>query len=287
MKPPAFEYLRPSSLSEAAVMLEQAGDGAQILAGGQSLVPTLSLRLSSPSLLIDINRVVDSAPLERREGMVRLGSRIRHVDVERSTLIREHVPLLALAMPHVAHPAIRNRGTPCGSVALADPAAEIPACALALNAEILLQSSTGRRTVPAGEYFIGLYETARLPTEIVVELRFPEARIGDRFGFVELARRHGDFAIVGIAAAVQVECDQVRNLRLVIFGCEPKPRVSAAAHAMTQGLEVRKLPIEEVAAAVAAELDPMENSQGDAAAKRQQTYAMAKRVMWQLNGRAA
>ena len=287
MKPPAFEYLRPSSLSEAAVMLEQAGDGGQILAGGQSLVPTLSLRLSSPSLLIDINRVVDSAPLERREGMVRLGSRIRHVDVERSTLIREHVPLLALAMPHVAHPAIRNRGTPCGSVALADPAAEIPACALALNAEILLQSSTGRRTVPAGEYFIGLYETARLPTEIVVELRFPEARIGDRFGFVELARRHGDFAIVGIAAAVQVECDQVRNLRLVIFGCEPKPRVSAAAHAMTQGLEVRKLPIEEVAAAVAAELDPMENAQGDAAAKRRQTYAMAKRVMAQLNGCAA
>jgi aerobic carbon-monoxide dehydrogenase medium subunit len=287
MKPSAFEYLRPSSLSEAAVMLEQAGEGAQILAGGQSLVPTLSLRLSSPSLLIDINRVVDSAPLERCDGIVRCGSRVRHVEVERSTLIREHVPLLALAMPHVAHPAIRNRGTPCGSVALADPAAEIPACALALNADIVLQNSTGRRTVPAAEYFIGLYETARLPTEVVVELRFPEARISDRFGFVELARRRGDFAIVGIAAAAQVECDEVRNLRLVIFGCEPKPRVSAAAHAMTQGLELRKLPIEEIAAAVAEELDPMENSQGDASAKRQQAYAMAKRVMAQLKRRAA
>jgi carbon-monoxide dehydrogenase medium subunit len=287
MKPSAFEYLRPSSLNEAAVMLEQAGEGAQILAGGQSLVPTLSLRLSSPSLLIDINRVVDSAPLERCDGFVRCGSRVRHVDVERSMLIREHVPLLALAMPHVAHPAIRNRGTPCGSVALADPAAEIPACALALDADIVLQNSTGRRTVPAGDYFIGLYETARLPAEVVVELRFPEARIDDRFGFAELARRRGDFAIVGIAAAAQVRCDEVRNLRLVIFGCEPKPRVSAAAHAMTQGLEFRKLPIEEIAAAVAEELDPMENSQGDAAAKRQQAYAMAKRVMTQLNGRAA
>jgi carbon-monoxide dehydrogenase medium subunit len=287
MKPSAFEYLRPSSLSEAAAMLEQAGDGAQILAGGQSLLPTLSLRLSSPSLLIDINRVVDSAPLERCDGIVRCGSRIRHVDVERSTLIREHVPLLALAMPHVAHPAIRNRGTPCGSIALADPAAEIPACALALDADIVLQSSTGRRTVSAEEYFIGLYETARLPTEVVVELRFPEARIGDRFGFVELARRRGDFAIVGIAAAAQVEGNQVRNLRLVIFGCEPKPRVSAAAHAMTQGLEFRELPIDEIAAAVAAELDPMENSQGDATAKRQQAHAMAKRVMAQLNGSAA
>jgi len=287
MKPPAFEYLRPNSLIEAAGMLEQAGEGAQILAGGQSLVPTLSLRLSFPSLLIDINRVVDSAPLERCDGIVRCGSRIRHVDVERSTLIREYVPLLALAMPHVAHPAIRNRGTPCGSVALADPAAEIPACALALNADIVLQNSKGRRTVPAGEYFIGLYETARLPNEVVVELRFPEARIGDRFGFVELARRRGDFAIVGIAAAAQVECDEIRNLRLVIFGCEPKPRVSAAAHAMTQGLEFRKLPIEEIAAAVAEELDPMENLQGDATAKRQQAYAMAKRVMSQLNRRAA
>jgi carbon-monoxide dehydrogenase medium subunit len=267
-------------------MLEQAGDGAQILAGGQSLLPTLSLRLSSPSLLIDINRVVDSAPLERRDGFVRCGSRVRHVDVERSTLIREHVPLLALAMPHVAHPAIRNRGTPCGSVALADPAAEIPACALALNADIVLQNSTRRRTVPAEEYFIGLYDTARLPAEVVVELRFPAAGIGDRFGFVELARRRGDFAIVGIAAAARIEGDQVRNLRLVIFGCEPKPRVSAAAHAMTQGLKVSELPIEEIAAALAAELDPMENSQGDAAAKRQQAYAMAKRVMAQLSGDA-
>jgi carbon-monoxide dehydrogenase medium subunit len=287
MKPSAFEYLRPSTLGEAAVMLEQAGDGAQILAGGQSLVPTLSLRLSSPSLLIDINRVVDSAPLERCDGIVRCGSRVRHVDVERSMLIREHVPLLALALPHVAHPAIRNRGTPCGSIALADPAAEIPACALALNADIVLQNATGRRRVPAEDYFIGLYETARLPTEVVVELRFPEARIGDRFGFVELARRRGDFAIVGIAAAARVEDDQICNLRLVIFGCEPKPRVSAAAHAMTQGLGFRELSIEEIAAAVAAELDPMENSQGDAAAKRQQTYAMTKRVMVQLRGRAA
>src|SRR5579859_1977165 len=250
MKPPAFEYLRPTSLSEAAVMLDQAGEGAQILAGGQSLVPTLSLRLSSPSLLIDINRVVDSSPLERRDGIVRCGSRIRHVDLERSTLIRDHVPLLALAMPHVAHPAIRNRGTPCGSIALADPAAEIPACALALNADIVLQSASGRRTVPAAEYFIGLYETARLPAEVVVELRFPEAGIGDRFGFVELARRRGDFAIIGIAAAAQVECGRVRDLRLVIFGCEPRPRVSAAARAMAQGLGFRELQIEEIAAAV-------------------------------------
>src|ERR1700732_5203631 len=164
MKPPAFEYLRPNSLIEAAGMLEEAGEGAQILAGGQSLLPTLSLRLSSPSLLIDINRVVDSTPLEHRDGVGRCGTRVRHVDLERSTMVKEHVPLLALAMPHVAHPAIRIRGTPCGSIALADPAAEIPACALALNAGIVLQNSAGRRSVPAEEYFVRLYETARLAT---------------------------------------------------------------------------------------------------------------------------
>ncbi len=155
MKPPAFEYLQPNSLIEAAGMLEEAGEGAQILAGGQSLLPTLSLRLSSPSLLIDINRVVDSTPLVHCDGVVRCGTRVRHVDLERSTMVKERVPLLALAMPHVAHPAIRNRGTPCGSIALADPAAEIPACALALNADIVLQNSGGRRTVPAEKYFIG------------------------------------------------------------------------------------------------------------------------------------
>ncbi len=285
MKPSAFEYLRPNSLIEAAAMLEEAGDGAQILAGGQSLVPTLSLRLSSPTLLIDINRVADSAPLEHCDGVVRCGARIRHVELERSTMVRQHAPLLALAMPHVAHPAIRNRGTPCGSIALADPAAEIPACALALNADIVLQNSGGRRTVPAEKYFIGLYETARLSTEVVVELRFPAARSSDRFGFAELSRRRGDFAIVGIAAAAQLEDNGIRSLRLVIFGCEPIPRVSAAARAMAQGRKIGELPIEEIADAVAAELDPMENAQGDAAAKRQQAYAMAKRVMAQLNER--
>ena len=287
MKPPAFEYLRPNSLIEAAGMLEEAGENAQILAGGQSLLPTLSLRLSSPSLLIDINRVVDSTPLEDRDGVVRCGTRVRHVDLERSTMVQQRVPLLALAMPHVAHPAIRNRGTPCGSIALADPAAEIPACALALNAEIVLQNSAGRRSVPAEEYFVGLYETARLATEVVVELRFPSARSCDRFGFVELARRRGDFAIVGMAAAAQLEGDAIRSLRLVIFGCEPKPRVSAAAGAMAQGRDFRELPIEQIAEAVAAELDPMENAQGDAAAKRQQAYAMVKRVMAQLTACAA
>jgi carbon-monoxide dehydrogenase medium subunit len=287
MKPSAFEYLRPNSLIEAAAMLEEAGDGAQILAGGQSLVPTLSLRLSSPTLLIDINRVADSAPLEHCDGVVRCGVRVRHVELERSTMVRQRAPLLALAMPHVAHPAIRNRGTPCGSIALADPAAEIPACALALNAGIVLQNSAGRRSVPAEEYFIGLYETARLATEVVVELRFPSARSCDRFGFVELARRRGDFAIVGMAAAAQLEGDAIRSLRLVIFGCEPKPRVSAAAGAMAQGRDFRELPIEQIAEAVAAELDPMENAQGDAAAKRQQSYAVAKRVLAQLTACAA
>jgi carbon-monoxide dehydrogenase medium subunit len=282
MKPAPFEYLRPRSLGEAAVMLEQGGEGAQILAGGQSLIPTLSLRLARPSVLIDINRVEDSAALAEQGGTLRCGARVRHVELEHSALTRRCAPLLAMAMPHVAHPAIRNRGTPCGSVALADPAAEIPACALALNAQIMLQSAKGTRSVLAENYFLRLYETARTPSEVVAELRFPVALAHERFGFIEFARRHGDFAIVGIAVAARLEGTSVASLRLVIFGCEPIPRVSAAAAKLAAGCDYRDLPVRQIAEAVASELDPMENAQGDAHSKRRQARALTARVLMHM-----
>jgi carbon-monoxide dehydrogenase medium subunit len=279
MKPAPFEYFRPRSLGEAAAMLEQGGEGAQILAGGQSLIPTLSLRLAHPSMLIDINRVEDSAPLTEQGGALRCGVRVRHVELEHSALTRRCAPLLAMAMPHVAHPAIRNRGTPCGSVALADPAAEIPACVLALDAQITLQSAKGVRSVRAEDYFLGLYETARAPSEVLTELRFPVALASERFGFIEFARRRGDFAIVGIAVAVRLEDTSIESFRLVIFGCEPIPRVSAAAAKLAAGREFRDLPVSQIADAVALELDPMENAQGDAHSKRQQARVLTARVL--------
>lgn len=282
MKMPSFRYLRPCSLVEAASLLEQYGDAAQILAGGQSLLPTLSLRLSHPSILIDINRVKDSAQLEECEGVLRCGALVRHAELERSALTRRRVPLLAMALPHVAHMAIRNRGTPCGSVALADPAAEIPACAVALEAEVVLQGVLESRVITAEDFFLGLYETARSPTEVVAELRFPVAGPTDRFGFIELARRRGDFAVVGIAARAYVHDGRVADMRCVIFGCEPKPRVSKAAAELARDAPVGTFPINAVADAMAVEADPMENAQGDAVTKRQQTRTLAARLLTRM-----
>lgn len=279
MKAPPFGYVRARTLAEAATMLAQCGEGAQILAGGQSLVPTLNLRLSRPGVLVDINRVSDAVPLREIDGMVEFGATVRHSDVERSALVQERVPLLAQAITHVGHPAVRNRGTPCGSVALADPAAEIPACALALGARIVLQGPDAVRTVMAADYFRGLYETVREPTEVVTKLQFPQATPHDRFGFVELARRHGDFAIVGIVVAARVDGGRIEQFRLVVFGCEPIVRVSAAAAALAVGRSWTGLPVREIAAEVARALDPMENAQGDANTKRRQARALAERVL--------
>jgi len=249
---------------------------------------TLSLRLSSPTLLIDINRVADSAPLEHCDGVVRCGARIRHVELERST-----IGPATRALAGVGHAACGPSRDPQSRHSLRQhcarrhPAAEIPACALALNADIVLQNSGGRRTVPAEKYFIGLYETARLSTEVVVELRFPAARSSDRFGFAELSRRRGDFAIVGIAAAAHLEDNCIRSLRpgdlwlrtdTAGVGRRPRhgarPRDWRAADRGDRRCGRRGTRSDE-------------NAQGDAAAKRQQAYAMAKRVMAQLNGRAA
>jgi len=279
VKPPPFGYVRPRSLTEAAALLQSHGDGAQILAGGQSLLPTLSLRLSQPTLLIDINAVEDATPLEERDGTLRCGARVRHVELERSELTHRRAPLLAMAMPQVAHVAIRNRGTPCGSVALADPAAEIPACVIALRGDVVLQGSKVSRIVAAEDFFLGLYETARGAAEVISELRFPIAEPDDRFGFAEFTRRLGDFAIVGIAAAAHLEDRHVVDLRFVVFGCEARPKLSAVARELANGCACDAVPIERIAKAVASEIDPMSNAQGDARSKRLQTRALSARVL--------
>src|SRR5262249_42369531 len=157
-------------LLEAAQLLKSSGEGAQILAGGQSLVPALNLRLSRPTTLVDINRAEDSVPLSEGDGVLRCGARVRHAELERSPLVQRLTPLLSLAVPYVGHAAIRNRGPPGGGGALADPAAEIPACAVALQAQIILQGPDGQRSVAAGEYFRGLYDTDRAPDELVAEI---------------------------------------------------------------------------------------------------------------------
>ena len=213
MKAPSFAYAKPRTLAEAFELIERPG--AKILAGGQSLIPSLNMRLSAPELLVDITGLAGLSNIEAKNGAVRIGALCTHAMVERSPEAREHLPLLAEAMPHIAHPAIRNRGTLGGSLALADPAAELPACAVALDAVLIIASRKGERRVRAVEFFKGLFETDLKQGEILVGAEFPKA---EKSAFVELTRRHGDYAIVGLAAVTKQ-----RERRISLFGFADRP----------------------------------------------------------------
>jgi carbon-monoxide dehydrogenase medium subunit len=199
LKASRFAYARPASIAEALALLEKHGDDARVLAGGQSLVPMLNFRLAAPKVLVDINRVAALAGIEVAKNRVRIGALARHVELERSADIARHLPLVAAAMPHIAHPAIRNRGTFGGSCALGDPAAELPACALALGATFVVAGKKGERRIAAGDFFKGLYATALKAGELLVAAEFPLPKPGYASAFGELARRHGDYAMVGVA----------------------------------------------------------------------------------------
>jgi carbon-monoxide dehydrogenase medium subunit len=229
MKAPAFAYARPASLPEALELLGQPG--AKALAGGQSLIPSLNMRLSSPEMLVDITGLPGLSEIKVSNGLVRIGALVTHTRIERSAEIRKHIPLLAQAVPHIAHAAIRNRGTIGGSVALADPAAEYPACAVALEAVLILKSKTAERRVKAEQFFKGLFETDLEPGELLVAAEFPAAKQGDRSVFLELARRQGDYAIIGLA---------VFNSRFVFFGAGSKPVLLKAASSLQQTKDVLK-----------------------------------------------
>ena len=198
MKAASFAYAKPRALEEALALLSRAE--AKALAGGQSLIPSLNMRLSAPELLVDITGLTELKGIRLEQDVVRIGALATHAEIERSEVVRKHLPLLAEAVTHVAHPAIRNRGTIGGSLALADPAAEYPACTLALEATLIVAGTEGRRQVKAADFFKGLFETALRPGELIAAVEFPAQAQGQRTAFAELARRHGDYAIVGLAA---------------------------------------------------------------------------------------
>ena len=198
MKAPAFAYARPASLKEAFELLERPN--AKVLAGGQSLIPSLNMRLSSPELLVDITGLKELSGISVKGNSMRIGALTTHAELERSSEIKKHIPLLAQAVPHVAHAAIRNRGTIGGSMALADPAAEYPAVAVALEAVFVIKNKTSERRVEASKFFKGLFETDLKPGELLAAIEFPMAKPSDKSVFLELARRHGDYAIIGLAA---------------------------------------------------------------------------------------
>ncbi len=212
MKAPDFAYARPASLREAFELLQHPN--AKVLAGGQSLIPSLNMRLSAPELLVDITGLPGLSGISLQGNALRIGALTTHAQIGRSDLVKRHVPLLAQAVPHVAHAAIRNRGTFGGSLALADPAAEYPACAVALDAVVVLQNRTAERRVKATDFFKGLFETDLKPGELLTAVEFPAAKGGDKSVFHELTRRHGDYAIVGLARY---------NERFAFLGVGEKP----------------------------------------------------------------
>jgi carbon-monoxide dehydrogenase medium subunit len=226
--------VRAQTLAQVHALMTEHGAQARLLAGGQSLVPALNMRLAAPSLLIDINALTDYAHIVAGPHRVRIGALVRHAELERSELVRAALPLFSHAIVHVAHPAIRNRGTLGGSLALGDPAAELAACCLALDATMVAAGPSGERLIPAGAFFVDLYETALAPDEVLLGIEC--ARAADRrCAFVEIARRQGDYATVGLALEARMHEGVATELRLAFFAIDRVPKLAVqAASCLTQ-----------------------------------------------------
>jgi carbon-monoxide dehydrogenase medium subunit len=279
VKPAPFDYAKPGSLAEAVRLLARHGEQARVLAGGQSLIATLNMRLSQPGLLVDINGLAELAGITVADGMLRIGALVRHATLETDDRVARHAPLLTAAVPHIAHPAIRNRGTIGGSLAFADPAAELPACAVALDARLVLTGPDGARTVAARDFFTGLYETALRPGELVTAVEVPVAAAGAQHGFDELARRHGDYAMVGLAAHGQRTGSSLSALRLVFFAVGIGPVPAARAAAALAGGPIDAARITAAQAALDQDLDPPGDLQAAAATKRHLARVLLGRVV--------
>ena len=273
MKPAPFAYKKARSLDEAVALLVEKD--ARLLAGGQSLIATLNMRLSAPSLLIDINGLGGLDGITVKGGAVEIGALTRHTQAERSDVIAKQAPLIARAIPHIGHPAIRNRGTLGGSIAFADPAAELPACLLALDGEIDATGPKGKRTIKAQDFFQGLFETALGPQEVLTAIRVPAADNAARVGFAELARRHGDYAIVGLAACARANGRGLSDVRLAYFGVGSTPvRAKKAELALASG---------NIDAAIKAlDLQPHDDVQATGKVKTHLAGVLLRRVAKQL-----
>jgi carbon-monoxide dehydrogenase medium subunit len=289
MKPAPFEYVAPDSLDDALAAMQQHGFDAKPLAGGQSLVPVMNFRLAQPGVLIDLNGVpgLDNLWLAD-EGALHFGSMVRQSRLERDPLVAQHQPLLAEAMPHIAHPQIRNRGTLGGSLAHADPAAELPVIAVALNGRLKLQSATGERWLSARDFYVGLFATDIGDEELLVEIALPPLPARTGTAFTEMARRHGDYALAGVAAVVTVDESGVCTAaRLVYLNAGEVPMVAEEAASLLVG----ERPSEAVwlATAVSAsqnEIDPRGDIHASADYKRHLAKVLTVRALRQAYERA-
>jgi carbon-monoxide dehydrogenase medium subunit len=266
MKPPRFEYFAPRTLDEALSLLASQGDGARVLAGGQSLIPLLNFRLAHPEALIDINRIGDLAHLRTDDAGLAIGALTRQHAVERSDLVRTRVPILAEACRLIGHLPIRHRGTIGGNLAHADPASELPAVMVALEAQLSLSSTKGRRTLPADRFFVAPLTTALQTGEILTEIRIPglPARTGG--AFVEMARRAGDYALVGVAALITLDgSGRCQRARLALCGVGPTPIRARAAEEALVGQAPSGARLDEAANRAATATSPPSDVHGSAA----------------------
>ena len=283
MKASAFSYARATSVVNALELLVAHGDKAKVLSGGQSLMPAMNLRLISPELIVDIGEIAELRGIAVSGDVLTIGALTRHVDLARSPEIAAHAPLLTEAVAHIAHPAIRNRGTLGGSLAHADPAAELPACMVALNATMIIRSQSGERRVAAESFFTGIYETALSPQELLVAVELPIGRNSVHF-FCELARRHGDYAIVGLAAQAIFERDVCADLCLAFFAVGDRP-VSARAAKKLVNVAITPAVLSDASTALAEEFDPQSDQQASASMRRHLAKVLLKRCVSALLGR--
>lgn len=282
MKAPSFAYAKPRTLEEAFALLERHGDDAKLLAGGQTLLATLNMRLSSPALLVDITGLPGLAGIAVKGKVLRIGALTKHREIERSPEVAQHAPLLAQAAPHIAHVAIRNVGTLGGSLAHGDPAAEWPACCVALDADIVLAAKNGERRVKAREFYRGLFETALGAGELIAAVEFPILGAGHRSAFLELARRHGDYAIVGVAAVARSSGGVLSDVRLAFVGAGPTPILAKGAMAAVEGRKIAPDVVAAAQAALAKELAPSGDLNGSPATKMHLARVLCGRALAQL-----
>lgn len=290
MKPAPFEYVAPDSVDGALEMLQAHGFDAKLLAGGQSLVPVMNFRLTQPSVLIDLNPLTDLNFIryDAAAGELRLGAMVRQRQLERDPLVKQFAPLMHETMPYIAHPQIRNRGTLGGSLAHADPAGELPVIAVALNGRIHLQNSTGDRWVAAADFFTSLFETACADEELLTEVAIPTLPARTGYAFQEMARRHGDYALAGVAALVTLDAHKVCTAaKLVYLNLGEVPMVADKAAGMLVGHPFSdKLMTETAVSASQQEIDPTGDIHATAEYKRHLAKVLTERALQQAFARA-
>lgn len=279
MKPAPFVYRRPTTLDEAVALLRTGGD-AKLIAGGQSLVPLMSFRLARPALLVDLNAVPGLAYLREEDGALAIGAMTRQADVEASPLARARQPLLVAAVRHVGHAAIRNRGTVGGSVAHADPAAELPCVLLTSDGSVRTHGPAGGRLIAARDFFVDLFQTALAPDEVLVEVRFPIPPAGSGWAFEEVARRHGDFALAMVAVLLALDADgRVASAAIGLGGVAPTPVRARSAEALLVGARPDPALLDAAAAAIAADVDPSDDLHASAEDRRHLAVVLGRRAL--------